>query len=423
MSTAFVVWLAVVGSAAVAGAASLHALVAAFDRLPVAEERNLAERRRPDGRRTLTGWLADDVDETQNSAAIAYSIAEAVALVTWSFIATEAGEGIGMRLVWIIVGAALIAAGISLLILRALPRSIARAHPLGTIRLVAPIASIGIAAVAPLKAVVPVLRLPPLAEPSDIVEQAREAFEEEDVELLKSVVELGDTLVREVMVPRTDMITLPSSTTVGSAVGVFLQSGFSRLPVMGGGADDIVGILYLKDLLAATWDKPGGMEAQIDSLVRRPFFVPESIKVDDLLRSMQKEAVQMAIVVDEFGGVAGLVTIEDALEEIVGELVDEHDAIPLEPVELPEGAYQIPARMPLDELGELFGLSIDDEDVETVAGLLAKALGRVPIEGSEATVHGLRLLAAGTQGRRKRLAWVIASLVEPKAGSRADSDG
>ena len=120
----------------------------------------------------------------------------------------------------------------------------------------------------------------------------------------------------------------------------------------------------------------------------------------------------MAIVVDEFGGVAGLVTVEDALEEIVGELVDEHDAIPPEPIELPDGSFQVPPRLPLDELGELFGIAIDDEDVETVAGLLTKALGRMPIEGSEAVTHGLRLVAAGTQGRRKRLAWVVASRAE-----------
>lgn len=419
MSTTFEVWLTVACGLAVLGAASLHALVAAFEQLPVTEERKLAGRRRPDGRRTLTGWLADDVEETQNSAAIAYSIEEAVALVAWAFIAAEAGESLKMRLAWVIVGAALVASGVSLLLLRALPRGIARAHPLGTVRVTALPAGLGIAAVAPLKAVFPALRHPPLAEPSDVVQQAREALEEEDVELLRSVVELGQILVREVMVPRTDMVTLGSDTTAGSALEVFLRSGRSRLPVVGEGADDIVGILYLKDLLAATWDRPGGMETDIASFARKPFFVPESVKVDDLLRSMQKEAVHLAIVADEFGGVAGLVTIEDALEEIVGELVDEHDAIPPEPIELPDGAYQVPARMPLDELGELFGVVIDDEDVETVAGLLAKALGRVPIEGSEAMTHGLLLKAAGTQGRRKRLAWVVVS----RAGDGTGSDG
>jgi CBS domain containing-hemolysin-like protein len=215
------------------------------------------------------------------------------------------------------------------------------------------------------------------------------------------------------------MVTLESGTSAEAAVKLFLRSGRSRLPVVGDGVDDLVGILYLKDLLAGTWEKPGGLSADIDPLVRQPFFVPESIKVDDLLRSMQREAVHIAIVVDEFGGVAGLVTIEDTLEEIVGELVDEHDAMPPEPRELPGGAFQVPARMPLDELGELFGIAIDDEDVETTAGLLTKALGRMPVEGAEARTHGLLLKAAGTMGRRKRLAWVVAS----RADAEVDSGG
>jgi CBS domain containing-hemolysin-like protein len=142
--------------------------------------------------------------------------------------------------------------------------------------------------------------------------------------------------------------------------------------------------------------------------MREPEFIPESVPADDLLRRMQDEVFHMAIVVDEFGGVAGLVTIEDALEEIVGEVVDEHDQSAPEPEDLGDGAYRVPARLPLDELGELFDIEIDDEDVETVAGLLAKALGRVPIPGASASAHGLVLTAERTSGRRRRLTWIIA---------------
>ncbi|MBN2176861.1 MAG: HlyC/CorC family transporter [Demequinaceae bacterium] len=418
MSTSGLVWLAVACGLGIVGAASLHALVAAFEQLPSVEERALAERRRPDGRRTMAGWLANDVEATANSAAIAYSIAEAVALVAWAFVALEAGDALSWPWWGTLVAAAAVAAGLSLLVIRALPRGLGRTHPLGTIRALAPFAAIQVAATAPIRAVVPALRRRPLSEPSDIVEHAKEALEEEEVALLKSVVDFGETMVREIMVPRTDMVTLPSGTEAEAAVRLFLRSGRSRLPIVGEGVDDLVGVLYLKDLLAATWERPEKLGIAVDALARQPFFVPESIKVDDMLRTMQKEAVHMAIVIDEFGGVAGLVTVEDALEEIVGELVDEHDAIAPEPIGLPDGSYQVPPRMPLDELGELFGVAIDDEDVETVAGLLTKALGRVPIEGSEAETHGLRLVAAGTQGRRKRLAWVVASRVEPGAESK-----
>jgi CBS domain containing-hemolysin-like protein len=412
MSTSGLVWLCFAYGAGVCGAASLHALIAAFEQLPSVEERRLAERRRPDGRRTLAGWLARDVGATTNAAAVAYSIAEAAALVAGAFIATEVGHRMDVSWVGVLIVAVGLAAAVSLMVIRALPRGIARSHPLGTIRTVAPLAALQVAATAPIRAIVPALRRPPLSEASDIVEHAKEALEEEEVELLRSVVRLGETSVREVMVPRIDMMTVPSGTEAGSAMNLFLRSGRSRLPVVGEDVDDLIGVLYLKDLLAATWERPEGHALSVDGLVREPFFVPESIKVDSLLRAMQREAVHMAIVVDEFGGVAGLVTIEDALEEIVGELVDEHDAAPAEPIGLPDGSFRVPARLPLDELGELFGATIDDEDVETVAGLLTKALGRVPLEGSEATTHGLRLVAAGTQGRRKRLAWIMVSHAE-----------
>jgi len=416
------VWLGVACGAGLLCAASLQALIAAFEQLPTVAERRLAERRRPDGRRTLAAWLAHDVEVTANAAAVVNSIAEAAALVAWGFGSAEVGSRIDISWVVTLIVAAVLAGALSLFIVRVVPRRLARTHPLGTIRTVAPIAALAIVGSAPIRAVIPALRFRPLTEASDVVEQAEEALEEDDVELLRSVVGFSETIVREVMVPRTDMVTIPSGTDVQRALGVFLRSGRSRMPVVGESVDEVIGVLYLKDLLAATEGRSKKGKRSVDGLARAPFLVPESIKVDTLLRKMQAEAVHMAIVVDEFGGVAGLVTIEDALEEIVGELVDEHDTVAPEPVALPDGAYRVPARMPLDELGELFGVEIDDEDVETVAGLLTKALGRVPIAGSEAVTHGLRLVAAGTMGRRKRLAWIVASPAPAEGSGGVDDD-
>ena len=400
-------WLAGACVAALLASASLHALLAAFEQLPAAQERRLVGERRGDGRRTIGAWLASDPDYTANAAAVAYSIAEAIALVVWTMFAMEVGDSSGWSWGYSMLAALGVAAFLSLIVVRALPRQVGRARPLGTIRIAGPIAALGIVATAPIRAIVPPLRRRPLAEASDIVERAQEALEEDDAELLRSVVNLGETLVREVMVPRTDMITLHSGTDARTAMRMFLRSGRSRLPVVADSADDVVGVLYLKDLLVGTWQRDENLDSPVDELARTPYFVPESVRVDDLLRAMQLAAVHMAIVVDEFGGVAGLVTIEDALEEIVGELSDEHDRAEPEPFALADGAFRVPARMPLDELGVLFDLEIDDEDVETVAGLLTKALGRVPIAGSTASTHGLTLVADSTQGRRKRLAWII----------------
>ena len=393
-------------------AALLHAVTAAFEQLPYVEERALAERRRPDGRRTPVAWLASDVDQTSNSASVAYSILESVALVAWTLLAVKIGAAAGWG-GWVVAGAAaLVAAFVALMVVRAIPRQVARSRPAATVQALAWFVAPLLAASAPVRAVVPALRKPPLAEASDLVEQAQDALEDEDAELLRSVVNLGETLVREVMVPRTDMITIRSGTESSRAMRLFMRSGFSRVPVIGDGVDDLLGVVYLKDVIARTWEDRRALKRPVDDFMRDAVFVPESVPVDDLLRTMQRDVVHIAIVVDEFGGVAGLVTIEDALEEIVGELTDEHDPDEPTAIEVEPGRYRIPAMMPLDELGEMFDLDIDDDDVETAAGLLTKALDKVPIAGASATTHGLRLMAERTEGRRRRLAWLIAERAE-----------
>ncbi len=415
-------WLIAACAAGLASSATLHALIAAFEQLPYEQEQRLAAKRRPDGRRTISAWLARDVDKTSNSASIAYAVAEAVALVTWAFLAAEIGAGLGWTWAWTVTAAVAVAAFLALMVERALPRQLARSYPLGTVRAAGPLAAFLITASAPLRRLVPALRLRPLAEASDVVAQAQQALESEDAELLESVVELGDTLTREVMVPRTDMVTIDAGTPVERAIRMFLRSGFSRVPVVGDNVDDLRGVLYLKDVLARTWGRGEDyLDRPVDDYMREALFVPESVPADDLLRTLQSGESHMAIVVDEFGGVAGLVTIEDALEEIVGELQDEHDAALPEPRALDGGAYLVPARMPLDELGELFGIEIDDDEVETAAGLLTKALGMVAIEGASAATHGLVLTADRVAGRRKRLAWIVAA-PDPDAPATEEDD-
>ncbi|WP_062303866.1 hemolysin family protein [Demequina subtropica] len=412
MTSTAITLLVVVLAAGLAGAAVLHALVAAFEQIPYADERRIAAQLRPDGRPTRAARLAALPDHADNAASVAYAVLEAVALVAWTALALEIGRAAGWETEASLVFAVAIAGFFSLVVVRAWPRAAARRAPEAAVRALAPLAWVLVRLTSPIRAVVPPLRIRELSEPEDLVEQATDALEEEDAELLRSVVGLGDTLTREVMVPRTDMITIEAGTPARKAMLLFMRSGFSRVPVIGDGVDDIRGVLYLKDVVRATWDHPERLEEPVDALVRDPEFIPESVPVDDLLRRMQDEVFHMGVVVDEFGGVAGLVTIEDALEEIVGEMVDEHDRSAPEVEDLGEGRYRIPARCGLDELAELFDVEIDDEDVETVAGLLAKALGKVPIPGSQATAHGLLLLAERAEGRRRTLVSVIAERAE-----------
>ncbi|WP_454049234.1 hemolysin family protein [Cellulomonas sp. Marseille-Q8402] len=245
----------------------------------------------------------------------------------------------------------------------------------------------------------------------EIVERAGDAggVDLDERAMVRSVLGLGDTLTREVMVPRTDMVTTVESTPLRKVLSLLLRSGYSRVPVVGEQVDDLRGVLYLKDLVRRMQDDPAAAEAPAGSLVRPAVFVPESKPVDELLRELQAGASHIAMVVDEYGGIAGLVTIEDALEEIVGELTDEHDPSAPQVEDLGGGTFLVPARLGKDELGELVGLEVDDDDVDTAGGLLAKALGKVPIPGSAGEIHGLRLVAQGTEGRRKRVARVLVS--------------
>ena len=261
----------------------------------------------------------------------------------------------------------------------------------------------------------------------DLLEQRR-VIQPDERAMIHSVFELGDTYVREVMVPRTDMVFVERDKTLRQALSLALRSGFSRIPVVGENLDDVVGIAYLKDIVTRSHEhREGESVEKISSIMRPATFVPESKPIDELLREMQARQIHLAIVIDEYGGTAGLVTIEDILEEIVGEITDEYDKEE-PPVEwLGEDRARVTARLPVEELEELFGVAIEAEDVETVGGLLAQQLGRVPIAGSVATVAGLRLTAESLAGRRNRIGTVTVERVAPtgdgQAGTALDSAG
>ncbi|WP_214414292.1 hemolysin family protein [Sphaerisporangium fuscum] len=255
------------------------------------------------------------------------------------------------------------------------------------------------------------------AELRDLVDLAEErrVIEPDERQMIHSVFELGDTIVREVMVPRTDMVFIERGKTISQALSLALRSGFSRIPVVGENEDDVVGIAYLKDIVRRMHEASGG-EAErekVGSLMRPATYVPDSKPIDELLREMQARQIHLAIVIDEYGGTAGLVTIEDVLEEIVGEITDEYDQEAPRVEWLDDGGARVTARLSVDELAELFDVELEVDDVDTVGGLLAHALGRVPIAGSEATVDGLSLTAESTAGRRNRISTVVVHRVTP----------
>lgn len=259
------------------------------------------------------------------------------------------------------------------------------------------------------------------AELRDLVDLAEERslIEDDERQMIHSVFELGETLAREVMVPRTDMVFVERHKTLRQALSLGLRSGFSRIPVIGDNEDDVVGIVYLKDVAKRAFDNRDAESTEkVESVMRAPFFVPDSRAADELLKDMQASRTHIAVVLDEYGGVAGLVTIEDILEEIVGEIADEYDVDERPAIEyLPDGSLRVSARLHVDELAEVLDLDVhteEFEDIETVGGALAKFLGKVPIPGAFVEVAGLRLCAEAAIGRRNQVATVLVSrLPEP----------
>ncbi|MEO8517872.1 MAG: hemolysin family protein [Dermatophilaceae bacterium] len=262
------------------------------------------------------------------------------------------------------------------------------------------------------------------AELRDLVDLAGETslIEAGERQMIHSVFELGDTVAREVMVPRTDMVTLDQDRPLRQAMSLFLRSGFSRIPVVGEGPDDVLGLLYFKDVARRVYADAAAAALPAHQQMRPAKYIPESKPIDDLLREMQRDQNHFAIVIDEYGGTAGLVTLEDILEEIVGEIADEYDREAPGVEELEDGSTRVPATMHVDDLAELFDVTIDEDEVDTVGGLLGKTIGLVPIPGSHGDVSGLSLTAERMAGRRHRIATVLVRRLADKDGPASSQE-
>jgi CBS domain containing-hemolysin-like protein len=319
------------------------------------------------------------------------------------------------------------------------PRSVGRVRPEGIVAFAAPVVHILRIVLGPLANLLVALgdRVTPgrpgtsaFASEEQLLSMVDEAtrhdvLEKDERELIHSIFEWGDTHVREVMVPRIDMVTVEADTSLAKAGALFLSSGLSRIPVIGDDTDDIVGVLYLRDVARISLDKKSAPRgASVRSLAHEPVFLPELKKADDALRDMQASSTHLAFVVDEHGGIAGLVTLEDLLEELVGEIRDEFDRGAPEALALPDGRYRVSARMHIEDLGELFGLDLTDDEVDSVGGLLAKELERVPEVGDRVVVSGLHLEADRVEARRGRvtniLVWPDQELLDAQAAFGGD---
>ncbi|MDZ7884773.1 MAG: hemolysin family protein [Mycobacterium sp.] len=260
-----------------------------------------------------------------------------------------------------------------------------------------------------------------LREVVDLAQQ-RGVVADDERRMIQSVFELGDTPAREVMVPRTEMVWIESDKTAAQALSLAVRSGHSRLPVIGENVDDVVGVVYLKDLVQQTHTE-FPVDTRVGEVMRPAVFVPDSKPLDTLLREMQRDRKHMALLVDEYGAIAGLVTIEDVLEEIVGEINDEYDADEVAPWEvLGSNQFRVSTRLPIEDLTELYeDLDVgEDLEVDTVGGLLAHELGRVPLPGAQVSWNGLRLRAEGGPDHRGRVR-IGTVLIAPEAPPEEDT--
>ena len=340
--------------------------------------------------------------------------------MTATVLVTVLALGMAPSVGWAALLAVLIMVVVSYVLVGVGPRTIGRLHPYGVGRFAAPPLRVLARVLNPLTRLLILIgnlitpgrgfREGPFStevELRELVDLAGErgvvAAGERD--MIHSVFELGDTLAREVMVPRTEIVWIERTKSVRQGLTLCLRSGFSRVPVIGGSVDEIVGVVTIKDLAAAMSERGLGEQGPaLSELMRPASFVPDTKRLDELLTEMQLSRSHMAVAVDEYGGTAGLLTIEDVLEEIVGEITDESDLAESRPVEhLDDGTVRVSSRLPVDDLGGLFGVELDDSEVETVGGLLAQRLGRVPLPGAEAEIAGLRLRAEGGKDHRGRI--------------------
>jgi CBS domain containing-hemolysin-like protein len=379
------------------------------------------------GSHSRSRWALVAISEDPRAHVNALNFMRVVAETTAAVLVTLAFASIFAEWWWALLASALIMTAASFVLVGSSPRSIGRVNARPVIRFSAPLVRATRLLLGPLADALVALgnrvtpgraRTATFSSEQQLLSMVDEAtemevLEEDDRELIHSIFEFNDTVVREIMIPRTDMITIDAEATMEAAMELFLNRGVSRMPVIGEDIDHVLGVLYLKDVVRFVHENTlggPGLDAQStpsEQLAREALFVPESQKADSLLRQMQLESNHLAMVVDEYGGIAGLVTLEDLIEELVGDIADEYDREAAEIEELGEGRYRVSARLPIDELGDLFGLELDDDDVDSVGGLITKVLGRLPVAGSTAAHSGLVLIAERTEGRRKRLRTVL----------------
>ena len=406
----------VVSLALMAFAGLMAATEAALSVMSVEDIREAAGRHR--ARKSLSA-IAEDLRAHRNVATFARIVAESTVavLVTGQFVSSA------LPLWASLLSSAVIMVAASFVLAGSSPRSVGRAHPVGIVSFAAPLLHLLRVVLGPLANLLVTLgdKVTPgrpgtsvFASEEQLLSMVDEAtrhdvLEDDERELIHSVFEWGDTVVREVMVPRIDMVTVEASATLADVSAIFLESGYSRIPVIGDDADDIRGVVYLRDVARTAFNgKSGWGKRSVSSLVRDAQFMPELKKADEALREMQASSTHLAFVVDEHGGIAGLVTLEDLVEELVGEIRDEHDREAPETVKLPDGRFRVSTRLHIEDLGDMFGVELSDDEIDSVGGLMAKELERLPEVGDHVMVSGIHLEADRVEARRGRVTRVIA---------------
>ncbi len=377
------------------------------------------------GARRLVAIL-EDAPRYLNTALLLRLLCEIAAIVLVTLQIDEAVDGAWLSSVLVAIGSMLV---VSFVVIGVAPRTLGRQHAETVALLSAGPLALFTSVLGPLprllilvgNAITPGrgFREGPFSSETELREmvdmaEASALIESGERRMIHSVFELGDTSVREVMVPRNDVVYIEHFKNLRQTMSLFLRSGYSRVPVIGDNLDDIRGFAYLKDIVRRDFEAPEvEFTERIEEVMRPVHWVPESKPVDALLTEMQARRQHIAVVVDEYGGTAGLITIEDLLEEIVGEITDEYDEIEIEVETVSDGVVRVSSRYPIDDLDELFGFDVEEEDVDSVGGLMAKHLGRVPIPGSAVEAHGLRFFAESTSGRRNKIGTVLINRVEP----------
>ncbi len=371
--------------------------------------------------------IAADIPGHLNALNFVRVLCETFAAILVSLAFISAGFDLGQTL----IASAAAMAIITFVLVGSSPRSVGRAHPLVIVSwtgwlvrlfriVLGPItvALVGIGnAVTPGRARTSINTERQLLSLVDEATEA-DAIEEEDRDLIRSIFDFGDTIVREVMVARTEMATLDATDTIDEALGKFLAEGYSRMPVIGESSDDIRGIAYLKDIIRhIRRDPASATTTPVSANLRPALFIPEVKKADEALRELQERANHIALVVDEYGGIAGLVTMEDLIEEVIGDIADEYDDDEIEFTSIGDGSLRVSAAASIDDLAEQLDIAIDEDDVDTVGGLFAKSLGRLPATGDSVHAHGLLITAERVERRRKRLVSVIVRVEDPSGDS------